>query len=255
MEKLLAQVGCFTECKRRSLLLSAKVTVVCFALGLTACSHNGGVNDPLEPVNRHIHTFNDQFDKYLLKPVSKGYVYITPEFMQTGVSNFFDNLQYPLVAVNQFLQGKGRLGVQDTVRFAINTTAGVGGLFDVAKNIGLVAHEEDLGQTLAVWGVESSPYLVVPFWGPTTLRDGTGSLVSSYAHPLTVLEYADDHKAERNGLLALSVIDKRARLLEAEKLISGDKYLFIRDAYLQRRDYLINDGEVEEDPFLDDDDE
>jgi len=263
MTNLLSQMEVYVKQKRNVLSLVGQVIlnrskkfstafVLFVAIGLSACSHAGGVNDPMEGMNRKIHTFNDKFDTYLLKPVAKGYVYVTPKFVQTGVNNFFDNLGYPLVAVNQALQGKGRLAVQDTVRFALNTTVGVAGLFDVAKNIGLEKHEEDFGQTFAAWGIESSPYLVVPFWGPTTLRDGLGSITTAYTHPLSHVEYFDERKGLRTGLLALSVIDKRARLLDAEKLLSGDKYLFMRDAYLQRRDYLINDGAVEEDPFLDD---
>lgn len=204
--------------------------------------------DPLEGVNRKVYAFNEGLDMVLIKPLAKGYVYVTPGFVQTGVGNFFDNLFYPTVFMNQFLQGKVKTGAQDTGRFLINTTLGIAGLFDVATQVGLKENNEDFGQTFAVWGVGSGPYVVLPVLGPSTGRDTVGRVAGMFANPLFYIE--DDET--RYGLLGLNTIDTRARLLKADELVTGDKYLFVRDAYLQRRKHLINDGTApESDPFLD----
>ncbi len=203
--------------------------------------------DPFEGVNRGFQSFNDTTDRFLLKPIAIGYSAVLPNPVERGVANVFSNAADPWVAINQLLQGKPGLSVRDTGRFLLNSTLGVGGLFDVAGRMGLEKHDEDFGQTLAVWGVGQGPYLVVPFWGPSNPRDGIGDIVGSFAY---VPRYID-HVPTRNIALALDVISQRADLLDAERLISGDRYLFIRDAYLQRRDYLINDAVVE-DSFLDD---
>lgn len=210
------------------------------------------VNDPFEPVNRPIASFNDTFDRYLLKPVAQGYDSITPEFVQDGVSNFFGNLTYPIVMTNQFLQGKIKLGFQDTTRFLINSTFGVAGLFDVADKFGLKEHKEDFGQTLGVWGVASGPYVVLPFFGPSSVRDTVGRGGDYYIDP-TNYRYFDERRATKNRMTALNVVNTRAELQKAERLISGDKYAFMRDAYLQKREDLIRDGRSEtiDDPFLD----
>jgi phospholipid-binding lipoprotein MlaA len=205
------------------------------------------VRDPLEPINRKIFAFNREVDRLVLEPVARGYVRVLPDFVRTGISNFFDNLLYPTVFVNQFLQGKFQLAVQDFGRFAINTTMGIGGLFDVASEVGLPEHDEDFGQTFGVWGITPGPYLVVPLWGPSTLRDGIGEVAGLYTNPMFYLE--DD--TTRYVAFGLSLIDTRAELLGAEELLSGDEYLFMRDAYLQQRAFLVNDGEQTDDPFLD----
>jgi phospholipid-binding lipoprotein MlaA len=217
--------------------------------GVLFSPHAGAaeVRDPLEPFNRKIFAFNQEVDRLVLKPVAQGYEYILPRFVRTGINNFFDNLLYPTVFVNQFLQGKFRLAVQDFGRFAINSTMGIGGLFDVASEVGLMEHDEDFGQTFGVWGMTPGPYLVVPLWGPSTLRDGIGEVAGLYTNPMFYLE----DETTRYVAFGLSLIDTRAELLGAEKLLSGDEYLFMRDAYLQRRDFLINDGEQTNDPFLD----
>ncbi|MAI08344.1 MAG: hypothetical protein CMF61_05230 [Magnetococcales bacterium] len=211
------------------------------------------VNDPLESVNRPIASFNDTVDRYVLKPIAQGYDSVTPEFVQDGVSNFFDNLTYPIVVTNQFLQGKVKLGFQDTTRFLINSTFGIAGLFDVADKFGLKEHNEDFGQTLGVWGVTSGPYVVLPFFGPSSVRDAVARGGDYYIDPSNY-EYFDDRRATKNRMTALSVISTRAELLKAERLISGDKYAFMRDAYLQKREDMVRDGKSEtiDDPFLDD---
>ena len=207
------------------------------------------VGDPLEGINHKIYAFNTKADDYLLKPIAKGYRKILPKPIRTGIGNFFLNFGYPVVAVNQFLQGKGRDGLSDTVRFLVNSTLGIGGLFDPASNIGLKEHEEGFSQTFAVWGIGSGPYLVVPLWGPSTVRGSVGSIADSFSHPMGYVVTSDPLYI---GLSATLFINKRAELLDLESLIIGDKYIFIRDAYLQRQQFLINDGEIE-DPFADDD--
>jgi phospholipid-binding lipoprotein MlaA len=238
--------------------------IVC--VSLTACSSHppaaaaddqsgdsdgaaAGVSDPLQGFNRAMQAFNDTADRWLLKPAAKGYRAVVPELVRRGISNFYDNLTYPIVALNQFLQGKPGLGVSDTGRFVVNSTLGIFGFFDPASDAGLRAHEEDFGQTFAKWGIGAGPYLVLPLLGPSTVRDGTGSLVNAYLNPT---RYITDEERVRYALLALYVVESRASLLDAEQLISGDRYIFMRDAYLQRREYLIKDGQVQDD-FLDED--
>ncbi len=204
--------------------------------------------DPLKPFNKRMQKFNDFFDRNLLKPIAKGYQFITPKFVDTAVSNFFANLGEPGVVINQVLQGKPLLASRDTARFLMNTVFGVGGVIDVGRTVGLHAHEEDFGQTLGVWGAPSGPYLVLPLLGPSSVRDGAGRLVDMFTWPL---RYIDD-PALRWSLTALYVVDLRAGLLKSEELITGDRYIFLREVYLTRREYLVRDGEVE-DAFLDDD--
>jgi len=222
--------------------------VLSLLAGLGGCAQTGEVKDPLEPVNRKVNSFNNFFDHWLLKPVTQGYVTVVPKPARSGVSNFFDNLLYPTVIVNQLLQGKGKKGGRDTARFLANSTLGIGGLFDVASNWGLEKHNEDFGQTFAVWGIPRGPYLVLPFLGPATPRSGVGDLAGIYTYPPTYL----DNDTLRWSLFGLRTIDFRAGLLKSEEMLTGDRYLFIRDAYLQRREFLIRDGEpLEADPFLD----
>ncbi len=204
--------------------------------------------DPLEGMNRRFQSFNDGADRWVLKPAAKGYNAITPRFIRRSIGNFFVNITYPIVIVNQFLQGKWREGATDTGRFVMNTTVGVGGLFDPATNAGIALHDEDFGQTFAHWGIDSGPYLVLPFLGPSTVRDGIGTGVGFAVQPTR--HVIDDEKVVL-GLTVLNAIQIRAGLLTAEQLISGDRYLFFRDAFLQRRQYLIKDGQVR-DEFLDD---
>lgn len=209
------------------------------------------VNDPFESINRTIAGFNAGVDTFVFRPLAKGYTYITPDFIEKGISNFFANLKYPTVIINQLLQGNMELAVQDTGRFVINTTLGIGGLFDVASagSDNLQAHNEDFGQTLGAWGFGTGPYFVVPIWGPSTLRDGVGTLVGTTTNP--ILHVEDDEL--KYGLLGLSILNARVDFFKTEELISGDQYLFVRDAYLQHRKFLVNNKQAEEhDPFLDD---
>lgn len=199
-------------------------------------------HDPLERYNRAMFAFNDTVDRYALKPIAKGYQAVLPDPVEQGIGNVFFNLTELRNITNNLLQAKwGRAGT-DTGRFLINTTLGIGGLFDVARQWGIQRHNEDFGQTLGHWGVGSGPYLVLPLLGPSTVRDGFARIPDTYADPVAYV----DHVRTRNSTVGTRLVSDRAALLETEKLITGDRYVFVRDAYLQRREYLVKDGEVED---------
>ncbi|MDQ7728312.1 VacJ family lipoprotein [Halomonas sp. SpR8] len=214
----------------------------------TQMAEDANPDDPWEGFNRKVFAFNDVLDRYALKPVARGYRTITPDPVETGVGNFFSNLGEVRTALNSMLQGKPANAGLATSRFLINSTVGIGGLLDYATLMEVTADKEDFGQTLAVWGWEDSRYLVLPFLGPSTLRDTTGLPADIAAYPVT---YVDDDTA-RISLTALNLIDTRAGLLAQEELISGDRYRFIRDAYLQSRQFEVSDGELGDDPFASD---
>ena len=203
--------------------------------------------DPWIGMNRGLWAFNDTLDRWLLRPIARGYRAITPDPIEEGLSNFFDNLQVPGTAMNQLLQGKPRETASDAGRFLLNSTLGVLGIFDVATGMGFPQHDEDFGQTLAVWGVAQGPYFVIPIRGPSTVTHAGGMFVDALTNPIG---YINDVRA-RNITLGLYFLDLRKRLLSAEVLVQGDEYLFVRDAFLQRRDFLILDGQIEDDPFMD----
>jgi phospholipid-binding lipoprotein MlaA len=198
--------------------------------------------DPWEGFNRVSYKVTDAVDRAALKPVAKGYKAVAPQFVETGVSNFFSNLKTPTVMVNDFLQGKFRAGFHDTGRFLLNTTLGIGGLMDPASAAGLDRNDEDFGQTLGKWGVSSGPYLWIPFLGPSTVRDGFGQGVDAFTNPTNYVE----RDAWRYSLNAMDVIDGRARQLDLEETLNSayDRYSFIRNAWLQQREYQVKDGDV-----------
>ncbi len=199
--------------------------------------------DPWQGYNRAMFGFNLKADKYLLKPLAKAYVRLTPGFFRQGVANVFSNILEVPSALNGVLQGKLSHAAHNSGRLLINTTLGVAGLFDVAQHMGLQNGEgEDFGQTLAVWGVKAGPYVVLPILGPSTLRDMVALPVDWYSDPKSYI----DHVPTSNTVRATSLLNTRAGYLQLEKSITGDKYVFIRDVYLQRRNYLINDGVVED---------
>ena len=216
-------------------------TVLALAVLLVGCATPANHYDPLESINRPIFTFNQKADQYLMKPVAKGYRAITPKFIQRGVSNFFGNISDLFTAGNDVLQGKGKQAGQDTLRVLLNSTLGIAGLFDVATPMGLEKHDEDFGQTLGKWGLGSGPYLVLPFLGPSTLRDSSNYVVSYYASPLN--EVSDGQS--RYSLVGLNAVDTRAKLLGTDELLDDalDPYTFLRDAWLQRRHNLVHDGQ------------
>lgn len=205
--------------------------------------------DPWEGMNRKVFAFNEGLDRWVLSPVAKTYQFITPEPVDRGITNMFDNLFVVRQLVNDILQGKLDRFVIDTGRFVINTTVGVVGFFDVAGQIGLNKQEEDFGQTFAVWGVGSGPYLVLPFFGSSTLRDAFSMPLDTAAEVINYIE----HVPTRNTVLGVDFIDTRADLIAAESLITGDRYAFIRNAWLQQREFDIKDGNIVSDAFGDDD--
>jgi phospholipid-binding lipoprotein MlaA len=200
-------------------------------------------DDPWESVNRPIYKFNDVIDTYALKPLAQGYQYIAPQFVEDGVHNFFQNIGDVRNLANDILQAKPHAAGVDTARLIFNTTFGLLGVIDVGTKMGLQRNDEDFGQTLGYWGVGSGPYVMLPLLGPSTLRDAPSKYVDSYTAPY---RYVDDVPV-RNSFYALDIIDTRASLLSSEKLISGDKYTFIRNAYLQNREFKVKDGQVEDD--------
>lgn len=196
------------------------------------------VSDPLEPINRGVFWFNEQADRFVIKPVAKGYDWALPKPVKRGVSNVFDNLFTPVVAVSDLLQGNLRESAQDVGRFVINSTVGVVGIFDVATGWGLEKRREDIGQAFGTWGIGSGPYLVLPILGPSNVRDGVG-LVGNYF--LLPQNYIEDDGA-RWGVTLLGGIDTRYRLLDASTVLEQaalDRYAFVRSSYAQHRRNLI----------------
>ncbi|MCP8467255.1 VacJ family lipoprotein [Pseudomonas sp. ZM23] len=200
-------------------------------------------DDPWESINRPIFTFNDTLDTYALKPLAQGYQKVTPNFVQDGVHNFFSNIGDVRNLVNDLLQLKVRDAGVDTSRLLFNTTFGLAGFIDVATHMGLRRNDEDFGQTLGAWGVGSGPYVMLPLLGPSTLRDAPSLIPDAYTGAYPYI----DNVSVRNSIHGVDIIDTRADLLKSEKLISGDKYNFIRNAYLQNREFKVKDGQVEDD--------
>lgn len=232
----------------RGLALAGALCMSASALAYDDYVDESAQADPWESFNRKIFAFNDRIDRWALRPVAKGYRAVTPDFVESGVSQFFSNLGEVRNMFNAGLQWKwGEVG-RSVSRFGINSTFGFFGFFDVASDLKIEQVDEDFGQTLGAWGVGTGPYVVLPFLGPSNVRDTFSILPDRVLDPTQYVE----HVPTSNSLLALELIDLRASLLDVDNIISGDRYAFIRDAYLQRRDYLVKDGEVEDD-FLDDD--
>ena len=206
------------------------------------------INDPFEDLNRDIFIFNEKLDEKLLKPAALTYRKVTPQFARTGVTNFFNNLEDIDTTINQVLQGEIKYAFNDAGRFVINSTIGLFGLIDVASKMGLEKHEEDFGQTLGVWGFDSGPYIMIPFLGPSNPRDLLSRPISSFLSGTFAMEDND----VKITLIGIDALETRERLLDAETLIIGDKYIFVKDAYIQSREYEINNGSTEDDEFLDD---
>jgi phospholipid-binding lipoprotein MlaA len=206
--------------------------------------------DPFQPINRPIYKFNDFTDRYLLRPLGTGYNDILPRPARNGIANFFDNITYPVTIVNSLLQGKFRQTGSDIVRFAFNSTFGILGFMDLATGQGFPRHDEDFGQTFAVWGIPQGPYIVIPLLGPSTFRDGIGILANVEVNPLVQM----DNSSVRDKLLILWAIETRAALIGPDEAVRDafDPYLFVRDAYLQNRKFLIEDSTTSEDEYFDD---
>jgi len=222
-------------------------------LSLAGCATTGPATpgDPFERWNRGVHRFNDAIDRGVLKPVARRYRKSVPQVVRTGVSNVLTNLAYPTTIVNDLLQLKLKDTLSDLGRFALNSTLGLGGLLDPASRVGLARNDEDFGQTLGRWGVPAGPYVVLPLLGPSTLRDAPAFAVDTQTDLRSQL---DLETAERASLAVLSVVDRRAGLLQFDDSISRafDPYAFVRDAWLQRREYKVRDGDVpDEEPLPD----
>ena len=205
------------------------------------------VKDPFENLNRKTFEFNENLDEKFARPVAEAYSKFHPK-IKIGISNFFNNLEEVDTFVNQLLQGKPKQSINDLTRFVINTTVGLGGFIDVASKIGLERHEEDFGQTLAVWGVGQGPYVMLPVLGPSTLRDTLSRPVSSFLSVTFHMTETDVNIA----LKGIDAIETREKLLGVESLLSGDKYSFVKDAYIQSMLYEIKDGIDVQDDFIDD---
>ena len=219
----------------------ACVTVMFISLNVEA------TQDPFEEINRKIWTFNEYLDDNIAKPTAEIYTTITPNFIEIGITNFFRNINELDNTANQLLQGKPVYAMNDFARFIINTSIGVLGFIDVASKLGLERHDEDFGQTLGYWGFESGPYVFVPFVGPSTVRDLLGIPLSWYVSG----SFAIDDEKTKIIFSSLDVLETRERILAAENLIVGDKYKFVKDAFLQSREHNVQDGDVE-DEFLSD---
>ncbi|NMZ50134.1 VacJ family lipoprotein [Pseudomonas poae] len=221
----------------------AQLSVCATVLFVPFAAQAASEDDPWESVNRPIFTFNDTVDTYALRPIAQGYQFITPQFVQDGVHNFFRNIGDVGNLANNVLQLKPHNAGVDTARLLVNTTFGVLGFVDVGTKMGLQRSDEDFGQTLGYWGVDSGPYVMLPLLGPSTLRDAPSKYVDSYTSPYRYMNDID----WRNSVFGLNLVDTRASLLDSEKLITGDKYTFIRNAYLQNREFKVKDGKVVDD--------
>lgn len=226
------------------LRIASRLTLVALVLGLSACATvtNPNPKDPWESYNRPMHNFNSGLDDKLLKPVAQGYADFVPAPLREMVSNVFSNVGDVYSSVNNLLQGKPVRALEDFMRVAINTGLGLGGILDIATPGGLPKYKEDFGQTLGVWGVPSGPYLVLPLFGPSSARDGVGFVVDRAMSPISYLSPL----ALSAGVSSLAFVDTRANLLGATNLlgdIAFDQYSFVRDGYLQRRNYLVYDGD------------
>ena len=212
---------------------------------LSGCATVEGERDPRDPwegMNRSVYKFNETFDEYLARPLARGYVKLLHQEIRNRVSNFFSNLQDPLIGVNNLLQGKFQAAVNDWARFAFNSTIGLLGIHDVATEMGLEKGNEDFGQTFGRWGAGPGPYLVLPILGSSTVRDGAGSGLDIWLDPMGEIRPIN----LRNSLIVLRATNLRAELLEASRILEEaalDKYVFQRDAYLQRRRNLVYDGQ------------
>jgi phospholipid-binding lipoprotein MlaA len=217
--------------------------LACVSLVLFPLLAQASEEDPWEGLNRVIFRFNDTLDTYALKPLAQGYQAVTPQFLEDGVHNVFGNIGDVGNLANNVLQGKLHDAGVDTSRVIFNTTFGLLGFFDVAQKMGLQRNDEDFGQTFGAWGLGSGPYVVLPLLGPSTVRDTFSKVPDSLLQPYPYM----DHVPTRNVTRAVELIDTRASLLSAERLISGDKYIFMRNAYLQNREFRVRDGDVEDD--------
>ena len=241
--------------ERNHFILNAKSILLILFLATTGCattsklSDDFNPDDPYEKSNRKVFEFNNKIDKLFLRPVTDFYDKATPEFAQTSITNFFANLDDIRISINNLLQGNVVESMSDITRFFINSIFGLGGFFDVASEMGLEKHSEDFGQTLGKWGAKPGPYLMLPFLGPSTTRDAFTFIGDTALAPALSL----DDNAARVGLISLDLINTYSAFTGIADIESKDQYAFLRDAYLERRKYEINDGLSEEDLSNDED--
>ena len=198
--------------------------------------------DPLESINRPMFVLNDGLDMFIIRPLAIGYDAIMPNFAKRGMGNFFANMYDANAAVNSVLQGRLNGAAQGAGRFLVNSTIGLLGFVDVATPMGIDPYRTDFGHTLAIWGVPEGPYVMVPFFGPRTFRSGTGTIFDAFVS----VQASIDNVPLRNTIWGMETVDARSRFLRVDELISGDRYIFVRDAYLQQREIFVNDGKVED---------
>ncbi len=228
--------GLIARDRRMALALIAAATL------LGGCATTQSRVDPFEPWNRKMFEVHEVVDGNVVKPVAEAYVKYTPEVIRTGISNFFGNIEDLFVGINNVLEGNGNRAGDDFGRVLLNTTFGVGGLFDLASMMGIERHTQDFGITFGKWGFPQGPYFFVPLFGPTTLRDGTGSVIRAYLGPTT---YIFTDVPVRNVIWGVGALDLRANALGAEAMVDQaalDRYRFIRNAYLRSRQYQVYDG-------------
>ncbi|MFM9969283.1 MAG: VacJ family lipoprotein [Burkholderiales bacterium] len=223
--------------------IGKRLSILILVSAITGCASPGGhPQDPFEPFNRTMFSINETVDEAVLQPVARGYRAVLPELVRNGVSNFFSNLEDLWIGVNNFIQGKPADGVQDVARFVFNTSFGLFGLVDASTDFNLPKHNEDFGQTLGRWGADAGPYLVLPLFGPSNVRDAIGFAVDFKADVVRNI----GHVPTRNTLFTVRTVNTRANLLDIGRVAEEaalDKYRFMRDAHFQRRRNLIYDGE------------
>ena len=224
---------------KTTLQLSALLLCCIFSSQIQA---QGNTSDPWEKLNRPLFELNRLLDEYLIRPVSGTYAHYTPQPVKRGVSNFFNNIDDINVVVNDMLQWKLQQAKQDSARLLLNTTIGLGGVIDVASSMGLHKHYEDFGQTFGVWGFGNGAYMMLPLFGASTVRDTAGLVADMFFNPISWI----DERDTRTAFYAMDMVDTRISYMDAESLIRGDRYQFIRTAYLQRREYLVADGQVKD---------
>ena len=231
--------------------LAAALVLLAWLSGLAGCatlpSGKPDPHDRFERFNRSVYKFNTALDHAILRPITRAYVRVTPQPVRTGVNNVLSNLAYPVTLVNDFLQGKFSDGMTDTARLLVNSTIGIGGVFDPASGMGLEQHRQDFGLTMGRWGLRSGPYLMLPFLGPSTVRDGFG-LVPDYLllHEIETVQLFDSNAYIEWSLFSIGTINRRSQLLDEDRILERtyDPYAFLRGAYLQRREYLIHEGQA-----------
>jgi len=237
---------------RKSRFLGAfAITLFLISGCATTQGDSGGVDyDPLEPMNRKVHSFNMALDKVALRPLAKGYKKVVPSPIRRSITNFFSNLTTPRSALNNFLQGKPKQGFNELGRFLFNSTLGLGGLIDIASAGGMERYDENFAQTLSVWGVPDGPYIVLPLWGPNMVSDVFALPVDYYSDIWT---YYDDSSV-RSKVWGLRLVDLRHRFLSIDSMLdeSSDPYITVRESYMQNRDFRIYDGEPPEEEIYED---